>query len=95
MDTQNITYNDNNEQYIEKCTIHNEEYTSICECDKMYCKICDDLCGKQHQLYTIGYFKKHVILQMENFRDKLNTKIKGLLCIVDIITNEVNKSSII
>jgi hypothetical protein len=62
----------------------------------MFCKKCDEMCDKpNHRVYTIAYFKKQILIQMEDFRAKLNKKIKGLLCIIDMIVNEVNKSSII
>ena len=72
---------------LEKCNKHNYEYTSICECDRLYCKDCVDMCDKSHRTYTMGYFKEQILKQMYNFRTKLNNKIKGIQCILEFIPN--------
>jgi hypothetical protein len=78
-----ISYNND---VVEICPIHNEEYVCICECDKLYCKNCDELCDSSHTTHTtIGYYKKQSLLQMKNLRAKLNNQINGLNCIIDII----------
>ena len=81
------TTNDYNTHSIDICPIHNEEYTSICECDSVYCKKCDSICDKSHHIHPLGYFKKQVLMQMKELLNKLINKIKGLKCIIEIMND--------
>jgi hypothetical protein len=75
-----------NNRIIDICNIHNKEYTKICENGNMYCDDCDNIA---YETYDAESWKKLTLLQTENFRNKLNNKINGLNCIIDI----TNKSS--
>ena len=71
---------------IEKCCIHNNEYTRICECGLLYCDKCNSLCNNScWHVYTIEEWKKQALIQIEKFQNKLNNKIKGLNCITEMI----------
>jgi hypothetical protein len=50
----------------------------------MYCDKCDNI---PFELYTIEEWKKRVLIEIENFRNKLNNKINGLNCIIEITMN--------
>jgi ankyrin repeat protein len=73
----------------EKCSIHNEPYTLICGCERLYCDKCDDLCDMSHAEYKhdIEYWKKQTLIEMRNFKSKLNNKINGLTCTMELIMN--------
>jgi hypothetical protein len=72
------------ESDIELCDIHNKPYTLICKNDKVYCEKCEcDILS----MYAIDGWKKQTLLQMKNFEDKLNNKIKGLNCIAELLNN--------
>ena len=78
----------------ELCTIHiNEPYTNICECDKMYCDECDISCTCTI-VYTIEEWKKKVSTRMEEFHNKLNDKINGIQCVIDILNINNNNEHI-
>ena len=78
-----------NEVYIEidKCPIHNEDYTAICDCDRIYCDKCEDLCVDHIKYDNIEEWKKYVLLQIDEFRNKLNNKINGLKCVIELIND--------
>jgi ankyrin repeat protein len=78
------------EEYTELCNKHNKEYTKIFN-DKMYCDKCDFTLGVKH--INIDDWKKQTLIEMEKFKSRLNTKIKGLTCIADII-NKYDESII-
>ena len=77
---------------MENCSLHNDEYVGICGCERLYCKKCDTFCDKSHPVYIKGYWKKQTLIEMQKFEDKLNNKIKGLICIGELT---MNNSSII
>ena len=83
------TYN-NDTSCIELCNIHNDEYVVICECNRMYCKKCEDLCNKSHPKYTIGAWKKQVLIEMQKSKDRLTNKLKVLNIIIEMIMNNHN-----
>jgi ankyrin repeat protein len=65
------------------CNIHNKNYTKICD-DHVYCNECEIPNG----LYMdIDDWKKRTLIEMQKFEDKLNNKIKGLNCIIEIVNN--------
>ena len=68
---------------INICSKHNELYTKICQSDHIYCDKCS-ICNESHTIYTMDEWKKQTLIQMEEFRDKLNNKIKELNCITEI-----------
>jgi hypothetical protein len=71
---------------IEKCPIHNEKYTKICIDDKLYCDKCDT--PHNTYFYAIEDWKMQSIIKINQFRDELNNKIKGLNCIIEIIKDK-------
>jgi hypothetical protein len=77
---------------IDLCVEHNEEYTLICDCDTLFCNECDltynhdripDICNN---INVVEYWKKYILTKMDEFRDKLNNKIKGLNCMMEIVS---------
>jgi hypothetical protein len=102
-----ITDNNNN-IFIDVCSIHNEEYIFICDCDAMFCNKCNLMhhhCNKIQYLnplvlpsvlmhiHDIKYFKPSILTQMENFKRKLLNKINGLECIIELIEYDDKSSS--
>jgi hypothetical protein len=81
--------NNNDTICVDVCPEHNEEYTKICSCDNFYCDKCDNFNNvhtyDRSGIYTIMDWKKQTLQIMENYKFKLNNKVKGLNCIIEII----------
>jgi ankyrin repeat protein len=67
------------------CNIHNDEYVGICAFERLYCKKCSHVCDKSHPVYTIGYWKKQTLIEIQKFEDKLNNKIRVLNHILELV----------
>jgi hypothetical protein len=80
---------------VELCIEHNQPYTKIC-CNNLYCDECRDTCEKcsLDEYCDIDDWKKQTLIDMQNLEDKLNNKVKGLNCIMEIITNTNNNKEI-
>jgi hypothetical protein len=80
-----ILISNNNDDTLSEeniCIIHDEEYTKICEaCICMFCDKCNNSCG----VVDIKDYRPKTLINMENFKSKLNIKINGLKCIIEII----------
>jgi len=85
-----LSISDNNKDttYIDVCSTHNKEYIKICKNDNLYC----ELCPCPLYVSTINEWRNQALIQMQKFEDKLNNKIKGLNCIIEMSNN--NKSVI-
>jgi hypothetical protein len=86
---------------IEKCSLHNEPYTKICYCDRLYCDKCEYSCNPSNDPHTLALFhckydiedwKNQVLLQIGKNKSILVNKINGLKCVMEIIID--NKSII-
>jgi ankyrin repeat protein len=83
------------EPIVEVCPKHNKmPYTYICEStDYMYCIKCDHHC--QSDYHTIKEWKSVTLDKMNNLMFGLNTKIKGLTCLIELINNNNELTSIV
>ena len=77
----------NNNVSSDLCIEHNEPYTyAFRNCEHLYCEKCDMTHDCYDDInYSIEDWKKQTLIQMEKFKSKLNNKIKGLNCIIDIL----------
>jgi ankyrin repeat protein len=76
------------------CSEHNENIT-ICQCNRICCDKCDIVCSESHIRDTVEEWKKQALLEMDNYKSKLNNRIKELNCITEIINNDSNIEPII
>ena len=87
MDTEDIVSDNDNTPFTyvnslcEVCSIHNENYTRIYR-NSLYCDKCKY--SLPDKSVSIEEWKKRTLIEMKNFEDKLNNKIKGLNCIMEI-----------
>jgi len=78
------------------CSIHNEPYEFICNNDHIYCDKCGDDCNNSCiSECTLEEWKNNVLMQMNKFSAKLNIKINGLNCAIELILKNNNYQSII
>jgi len=70
------------------CPVHNQEYGYI-ENNTMYC----DECTYSSLAYSIDDWKEYTLIEMENFKQKLNNKINGLNNVIEMIKYNNNSLS--
>jgi hypothetical protein len=67
-----------------KCVEHNEEITSICGCEYLYCDRCVQSC-ECNDFCSIEEVKGLISERMNDVKSELTNKIKGLKCLTEMI----------
>jgi ankyrin repeat protein len=76
--------NNNDTICVDVCQEHNEPYTKVGISNNIYCDKCD-IFYNTPSIMTILDWKKQILIEMETYKLKLNNKINGLKCIIEMI----------